>query len=87
MAPHSSILAWEILWTEEPGGLQPAGSEQLTFGIYKVLPNIVSGGRGAGLIALVKFPVGFLYILWLSVSEAGKGKQGNFETLAPLTGG
>ena len=24
MATHSSILAWEILWTEEPGGLQRA---------------------------------------------------------------
>ena len=23
MATHSSILAWRILWTEEPGGLQP----------------------------------------------------------------
>ena len=23
MAAHSSILAWEILWTEEPGRLQP----------------------------------------------------------------
>ena len=22
MASHSSILAWKILWTEEPGGLQ-----------------------------------------------------------------
>ena len=22
MATHSSILAWEIMWTEEPGGLQ-----------------------------------------------------------------
>ena len=22
---HSSILAWEILWTEEPGGLQSMG--------------------------------------------------------------
>ena len=22
MAPHSSVLAWEIPWTEEPGGLQ-----------------------------------------------------------------
>ena len=25
MAPHSSILAWRIPWTEEPGGLQPMG--------------------------------------------------------------
>ena len=23
MASHSSILAWRILWTEEPGGLEP----------------------------------------------------------------
>ena len=26
MAAHSSILAWRIPWTEEPGGLQPMGS-------------------------------------------------------------
>ena len=27
MAAHSSILAWEIPWTEEPGGLQSLGSQ------------------------------------------------------------
>ena len=27
MATHSSILAWKIPWTEEPGGLQSTGSE------------------------------------------------------------
>ena len=26
MATHSSFLAWEITWTEEPGGLQSRGS-------------------------------------------------------------
>ena len=26
MAPHSSTLAWQILWTEEPGRLQSMGS-------------------------------------------------------------
>ena len=25
IATHSSIFAWEILWTEEPGGLQSTG--------------------------------------------------------------
>ena len=25
MATHSSILAWEIPWTEEPGGIQSGG--------------------------------------------------------------
>ena len=28
MASHSSILAWRILWTEEPGGLQSMGSQK-----------------------------------------------------------
>ena len=27
MATHSSILVWKIPWTEEPGGLQPLGSQ------------------------------------------------------------
>ena len=29
METHSSILAWEISWTEEPGGLQSMGSERV----------------------------------------------------------
>ena len=29
MACHSSILAWRIPWTEEPGGLQPMGSQRV----------------------------------------------------------
>jgi len=29
MAAHSSILAWEILWTEETGGLQSMGSQRV----------------------------------------------------------
>ena len=28
MATHSSILAWEIPWTEEPGGLQYMGLQK-----------------------------------------------------------
>ena len=28
MATHSSILAWEIPWTEEPSGLQSVGSQK-----------------------------------------------------------
>ena len=29
MAAHSSILAWRIPWTEEPGGLQSTGSQRV----------------------------------------------------------
>ena len=28
METHSSILAWEIAWTEEPGGLQSTESQE-----------------------------------------------------------
>ena len=28
MATHSSILAWEIVWTEESGGLSPWGRKE-----------------------------------------------------------
>ena len=29
MATHSSILVWEVPFTEEPGGLQPMGSQRV----------------------------------------------------------
>ena len=29
MAPHSSTLAWKILWTEEPGRLKSMGSQRV----------------------------------------------------------
>ena len=38
MATHSSILAWEIPWTEEPGGLQSMGLQKnwLGFSDYTI---------------------------------------------------
>ena len=29
MATHTNTLAWKILWTEEPGGLQSMGSQRV----------------------------------------------------------
>ena len=29
MATHSSILAWRVPWTEEPGGYSPQGGKEL----------------------------------------------------------
>ena len=31
MVTHSSILAWRIPWTEEPGGLQSTGSQRVRY--------------------------------------------------------
>ena len=35
---HSSVLAWEIPWTEEPGRLQSMGSQQLDMTMTKPPP-------------------------------------------------
>ena len=39
MVTHSSILAWEIPWAEEPGGLQFMGSQ--TVRLSELLYNIL----------------------------------------------
>ena len=36
MATHSSILTWEIPWTEEPGGLQSIGSQRVGHGYSRI---------------------------------------------------
>ena len=50
MATHSSILAWRIPWTQEPGGLQSIGSQRVghdwetnTQGKLKSLPSSHQG--------------------------------------------
>ena len=54
MATHSSILAWEIPWTEEPGGYSPWGckeldmTEQLNNKNNAYSGTLVGGGGGSG---------------------------------------
>ena len=39
---HSSILAWEIPWTEEPGGLQSTGSQKGQTQLnYQTITNLI----------------------------------------------
>ena len=65
MAGHSSILAWEILWSEEPGGLQSKGLQKVRRDleakqqgiIYKILSIQLSTGY------LVCFRLGWLWKL------------------------
>ena len=52
MAIHSSILAWGIPWTEEPGGLQHMGSQR--FGHDLVTNQQQRILRNIG--AILKFP-------------------------------
>ena len=43
MAPHSSILAWRIPWTEEPGGLQSGGHKESS--MIEQLNNDISSAQ------------------------------------------
>ena len=45
MATHSSILAWRIPWTEEPGGLQSTGSQRVRHNFTFTFCVIIKGGQ------------------------------------------
>ena len=57
MATHSSILAWRIPWTEEPGGPQSMGSQSRTrlsdFTSLDVWKNSVVGSLCVTLIQVI----------------------------------
>ena len=53
MATHSSILAWKITWTEEPGGLQSvesqrAGHDWLTSFFFSFHVSNIKNAKGNG---------------------------------------
>ena len=57
MATHSSILAWRIPWTEEPGRLQSTGlqrvrHDRMTLLSHSIFPHRVSGGRNCAYTSL-----------------------------------
>ena len=39
MATHSSILVWEIPWTEEPGGLEPIRLQRIGYNLVTKQPE------------------------------------------------
>ena len=47
MATHSSILAWKILWTEEPRGLQSMGSQRVNLATNTHISKNMSSAKAA----------------------------------------
>ena len=59
MSTHSSILAWEIPWTEEPGGLQSTGSQRVRHDwVTEQQPEKGSGQRNVLLASILGWPGG-----------------------------
>ena len=68
MAAHSSILAWEVPWTEEPGGQCPWGrqeadmTEWLTLWLSKIYFLFLASYFSCCLFCLIFLP--FFWYLW-----------------------
>ena len=61
MATHSSILAWRILWTEEPGGLQSVGSQRVRHDSHK--HTVQSDDQMVSQVTVCKL----LFVFWTSL--------------------
>ena len=61
MATHSSILAWRIQWTEEPGGLQSMGGkksdkiDRLTLSLFIPLEGLKAKGQAGQNIIVMEY--------------------------------
>ena len=78
MATHSSILAWRLPWTEEPGGLQSMGSQRVRHNSAPIGFN-----WGACTSVAQSYPIfcdpmdlDVSEIYWVSLQERIKGKGG-----------
>ena len=63
MAPHFSIPAWAIPWTEEPGGLQSTGSQRVRHGLTTERQPQFLGFTTLGMTLSKAWP------LWASTSQ------------------
>ena len=64
MAIHSSILAWKIPWTEEPGGLQSMGTKELNTTWWLKQQHVLNASLSLLCIEYFTFITGFFYCCW-----------------------
>ena len=68
IAAHSSILAWRIPWTEEPGGLQTMGSQESNMterlSMRERAPGINPTHEKESVLQITELPDHELTLLW-----------------------
>ena len=78
MATHSSILAWEIPWTEEPGGLHSIGSQRVGHNLATKQQQQQQSFRGCRLVSshvINSSSQDFLVIQWLRLCTSTAGAR------------
>ena len=92
MATHSSILAWRIPWTEEPGGLQSIGLQSQTWlkwpsmHVYKEKREILASVVDGFLVPVSILSWGLTTAPGLRICTPHELSQGSPRSLAPGTG-
>ena len=64
LATHSSILAWRIPWTEEPGRLQSIGSHRVRLSMHTCRQKPVRVVFSSKKIQSLGIPCGLLMYIW-----------------------
>ena len=88
MAIHSNILAWEIPWTEEPGGLQSMGLQRVR---HDLATKTTTNPRLSGGLSLVscdsitRSPNFLIYKLGLRAATPEGGKPNPSSLTPPAT--
>ena len=90
MATHSSILAWRILWTEEPGGLHSMGSQRVRHvGTHFVISSIFLSSQKQQKMLLNLhsiFTQHLMPTLWPVSSHSALFSSASFCSLSPSPG-
>ena len=71
MATHSSILAWEVPWTEEPGRLQSMRSQELDTTEWLNNNNNISLAKWEERQNLILFFLSIFWLHWVFVAGSG----------------
>ena len=72
MAIHSSILAWRIPWTKEPGGLESKGSRRVTHDLATKLPTKLPQNY----ICVCVYMCVYIYNITIFLEKENKAQRG-----------
>ena len=68
MATHSSVLAWRIPWTEEPGRLWSTGPQRVRYdgsSLARAHTALVKSAHYSGCVSVSPAVTTYIHLIWL----------------------